>query len=114
MTIYEFGDVLLVPFPYTNQTTTKKRPAVVISSKSYNQIRPDIILLAITSKVKQEPIFGDVSIVQWKESGLPLASVIKPVISTFEKNLVIKKLGRLHTDDLRSLQVMLGKIIDFE
>ncbi|MEH2305953.1 hypothetical protein [Nostoc sp.] len=34
MTNYEFGDVVLVPFPFTDQTTTKKRPAVVVSSNS--------------------------------------------------------------------------------
>lgn len=37
MTIYSFGDVLLLPFPFTNQISTKKRPSVVISSNSYNQ-----------------------------------------------------------------------------
>ncbi|MFN6463580.1 MAG: type II toxin-antitoxin system PemK/MazF family toxin [Nostoc sp. DedVER02] len=36
MTNYEFGDVVLVPFPFTDQTTTKKRPAVVVSSNSIN------------------------------------------------------------------------------
>ncbi|MEG4030635.1 MULTISPECIES: type II toxin-antitoxin system PemK/MazF family toxin [unclassified Microcoleus] len=36
MTSYNFGDVVLVPFPFTDQTTTKKSPAVVISSDVYN------------------------------------------------------------------------------
>jgi hypothetical protein len=36
-TIYSFGDVVLVPFPFTNQTTTKKRPAVIVSSAEYNK-----------------------------------------------------------------------------
>ncbi len=40
MTGYEFGDVVLVPFPFTDQTTTKKRPAVVVSSLSYHEHRP--------------------------------------------------------------------------
>jgi mRNA interferase MazF len=44
MTIYNFGDVLLVPFPFTNQTTTKKRPTAVISSNLYNQQKPDLII----------------------------------------------------------------------
>ncbi len=34
MTGYEFGDVLLVPFPFADQTTTKRRPAVVVSSEA--------------------------------------------------------------------------------
>lgn len=43
MTIYNFGDVVLVPFPFTDQSTTKKRPAVVISSDDYQQQRLDLI-----------------------------------------------------------------------
>jgi mRNA interferase MazF len=38
MTAYERGDIVLVPFPFSDQTTTKKRPAVVISSSRYNAV----------------------------------------------------------------------------
>jgi mRNA interferase MazF len=51
MTTYKFGDVILVPFPFTDQSTSKKRPAIVISSDNYNQNKPDIILIAVTSQV---------------------------------------------------------------
>jgi mRNA interferase MazF len=37
MTGYKFGDIILVKFPFTDQTTTKKRLAVIISSSAYNQ-----------------------------------------------------------------------------
>jgi mRNA interferase MazF len=49
---YEFGDVVLVPFPFTNQKSFKKRPAVVVSSKAYNIAKPDIIIMAITSQLR--------------------------------------------------------------
>lgn len=49
MTPFEFGDIILVPFPFTDQTTSKKRPAVVISSSTYNTARPDLIIMAVTS-----------------------------------------------------------------
>jgi len=47
MTSFEFGDIILVPFPFTDQSTTKKRPAVVISSEIYNTERPDLIIMAV-------------------------------------------------------------------
>jgi mRNA interferase MazF len=39
-TIFEFGDVVLVPFPFTDQSTTKKRPAVIVGSEAYHRQRP--------------------------------------------------------------------------
>ncbi len=50
MTNYDFGEVVLVPFPFTDQTTTKKRPAVIVSSEFYNVSLPDVVLMAITSQ----------------------------------------------------------------
>ena len=32
---FDFGDVVLVPFPFTNQTASKQRPAVVVSNRVY-------------------------------------------------------------------------------
>ncbi|MBX9641193.1 MAG: type II toxin-antitoxin system PemK/MazF family toxin, partial [Mycobacteriaceae bacterium] len=43
-TRYSFGDVVLVPFPFTDQSTSKKRPAVVVSSDAYHQARPDLVI----------------------------------------------------------------------
>lgn len=65
MTNYEFGDVILVPFPFTDQTTTKKRPAVVVSSNSYQRERSDLILIAITSQANPATSFGEITIAGW-------------------------------------------------
>ena len=42
---FSFGDVVLVPFPFTDQSGTKNRPAVVVSSSGYNANRPDIVII---------------------------------------------------------------------
>jgi mRNA interferase MazF len=56
---FEFGDVVLVPFPFTNQLTSKQRPAVIISQRAYAKARPDVVLMAITSQVRSTPGFAD-------------------------------------------------------
>ena len=111
MTTYNFGDVLLVPFPFTDQTTTKKRPTIVISSDSYNQSKLDILLIAVTSQVKIPLQFGEILITEWSNAGLLKTSVIKPIITTLEKQLVIKKLGKLEASDIQTLQSSLQQII---
>ena len=49
-TSYEFGHVVLVPFPFTDQRTVKRRPAVVVSSERYHRERSDLIILAVTGQ----------------------------------------------------------------
>jgi mRNA interferase MazF len=111
MTTYSFGDVLLVPFPFTDQTTTKKRPTIVISSNIYNQEKPDIILIAVTSQVGSQLQLGEMFISEWAKAGLIKPSVIKPIITTLEKPLVLKKLGKLETLDIQTLENSLQQII---
>ncbi len=111
MTDYNFGDVVLVPFPFTNQTTTKKRPAVVVSSPVYHRERPDIILMAVTSQMRPSTLFGEVIITRWKEAGLLKPSVIKPIFTTIEQGIVLRKLGRLEREDRKALQEMLENLV---
>ncbi len=111
MTPFEFGDIILVPFPFTDQSTTKKRPAVVVSSKPYNQQRPDMIIMAVTSQIRPTSTIGEVIIQDWQAAGLLKPSAIKPVITTIEKTLVIKTLGRLNDNDQMALQECLKEIL---
>lgn len=111
MTPFEFGDIILVPFPFTDQSQAKKRPAVVISSKAYNTERPDLIIMAVTSQIKPASIIGEVIIQAWQEAGLLKPSAIKPVITTIEKPLVIKVMGQLKEEDQKALQESLKGIL---
>jgi mRNA interferase MazF len=103
-TIYSFGDVILVPFPFTDQAATKKRPAVVVSSDAYNTARPDVILMAVTGHLSGYPRIGEVVVSDWKAAGLLKASTIKPILTTIEKTLVIRTLGRLKQRDMAVLK----------
>jgi mRNA interferase MazF len=111
MTDYSFGDVVLVPFPFTDQTTSKKRPAIVISSRDYNFNRPDIVLMAVTSQVRQPAPFGDTSVIHWEQAGLIKPSVMKPIFTTIEQGLVIKRLGQLAEEDEQALRELLQEIL---
>lgn len=75
-TACKFGDVVLVVFPFTNLQATKKRPAVVISNAACQQGRPDVILMAITSQIRQPLAFGDYLLTDWQQAGLLKPSVL--------------------------------------
>jgi hypothetical protein len=52
-TAYSFGDVDLVPFPFTDQTASKKRPAVVVSADAQHQRRPEARLRPGVHELRQ-------------------------------------------------------------
>ena len=112
MTTYKLGDILLVPFPFTNQTFKKKRPAVVISSSLYNQQKPDLIMMPITSQIKLPLSLGELQIIDFSSAGLIKPSLIKPVIFTIEKSLVIRKLGQLQNIDCQNVKNMIPMILE--
>jgi mRNA interferase MazF len=78
MISFKQGQIVLIPFPFTDLTTTKQRPALIISSDHYNSTHPDVILAAITSQVpkKLQPydylLTGRIQ----KMAGLPKTSII--------------------------------------
>jgi mRNA interferase MazF len=53
MTRYRQGDIILVPFPFTDFSTFKQRPALVISSSRFNRSQNDLLIAAISSHVAQ-------------------------------------------------------------
>jgi mRNA interferase MazF len=104
------GDVMLVRFPFTDQSTTKQRPAVVVSGLGYNQKRPDVVVMAITSQVGGADSFGQAAIQDWQDAGLLKASILKPIIATLEQSLLIGRLGVLSERDQTSLAVLCDSI----
>lgn len=54
-----FGDVVQVPFPFSNQLTTRQRPAMVVSTSAYAQARPDVVSMAVTSQVRSTLAFAE-------------------------------------------------------
>jgi mRNA interferase MazF len=108
---HSFGDVVLVPFPFTDQSGTKKRPAVVVSGSRYNAARPDLVIMAVTSQVRIPLGFAEAFVTDWQAAGLIKASVLKPVFTTIERGLVIRIMGTLSGADLRTLREAIAQVI---
>jgi len=106
-----FGDVVLVPFPFTDQSGTKKRPAVVVSSHNYNASRRDIVIMAITSQVRTPLGLGEAMVADWQGAGLVTASLLKPVFTTIEQALVLRSMGHLSPADIKTLRQIVADVI---
>ena len=111
---FAFGDVLLVPFPFTDQQGVKQRPAAVVSSAAYNANRPDVLIMAITSVLRSPGsalAFAEAVLVDWQGAGLIKPSVFKPVFTTIEQRLIIKRLGSVSSNDAALLRTVLANAI---
>jgi mRNA interferase MazF len=54
-TRYKRGDIVLVPFPFTDLSSSKRRPALVVSPDWFNSSNQDLVLVAITSQIGDDP-----------------------------------------------------------
>jgi mRNA interferase MazF len=114
MTRYKKGDVILVPFPFSDQTTAKKRPAVIISSDAYNNTSQDLVIMAITGQTRSRLVIGEFLIEDWQGAGLLKSSAVKSAISTIERRLVMKLLGNFSSRDLATLEKALKELLDLK
>ena len=108
---YSFGDIVLVPFPFTDLSAVKKRPAIAVSSDAYDRERPDVIVVAVTSQARPASGFGECALAGWRMAGLLRPSVMKPVIATVNRALLLRRLGRLSQNDREAVRRALRTII---
>ncbi len=110
MATYSFGTIILVRFPFTDQSAAKQRPAAIVSSSAYHRARQDLILMPITSQLRGGA-FGDVLLQDWQAAKLLMPSAVKPVFATLEQSLVIKPLGQLSARDQAALKATISQLI---
>jgi mRNA interferase MazF len=101
-------DIVLVPFPFSDLRSLKRRPALIISPRDYNN-GPDVLLAFITSNIQSDYRFGDYLIQEWQNAGLPKLSKIRMKISTIDKSLIFKNIGRLSQKDIDEFDKILIK-----
>jgi mRNA interferase MazF len=90
------GDVVLVPFPFTNLGQRKPRPAVVVNEPAYEAVHGDLVLVALTTQPQPQ---GGLALGSWRAAGLPKPTWVKPIVMTLASALVHKRLGTLQTPD---------------
>lgn len=108
---YKSGDIILVEFGFSDETGSKKRPALIISTGHYHKNRHEIIIAAITSNTHRI-LYGDTKIEKWKESGLLFPSLVTGIIRTIKDNMILRILGTLIPHDLQKVQENIRKTLN--
>lgn len=108
---FEAFDVVVVPFPFTDRSTTKRRPALVLSdATAFNKQVGQSVLAMITSAGNSEwPL--DIEIKDLDSAGLPSASVVRMKLFTLDDQLVIRKAGALAGRDRKGVVIALRRLL---
>lgn len=111
MASYEQFDVVVVPFPFTDRATTKRRPALVLSrAGTFNQRVGQSVLAMITSaKNSHWPL--DIEISDLDCAGLPSQSIVRMKLFTLDHRLIVRKAGTLSQDDNMRVEHSLLKLL---
>lgn len=109
---YSRGDVVLVPFPFSDQSGQKKRPGVVISADSHISAQSDLIVAQISSQVSSPVPTDEYEIVDWNGAGgLLFPSVVRPKLFTLEDSIVLRSLGYIPIAEMRQIDQRLRMVL---
>jgi mRNA interferase MazF len=102
-------DVVVVPFPFTDSRTVKRRPALALSSETFSHESGHTLLAMITSAANP-PWPMDVAIDSGK-AGLRAPSKVRMKLFTLDNRLIMHKAGGLSTSDQRAVAAAVRKLL---
>ena len=110
--MYEQKEIVLIPFPYSNLSAVKQRPAVIISNKNVNKTENRICCLITSNPSKEGMAIEDNC---FSDGRLPFQSWVKPHrLLTIHKGIIRKKLGAIndnfHDDIIKRINEHLKRI----
>ena len=96
--ICDFGDVVVVPFPFVDFAADKRRPSLVLSHATFNDAHGHSICAMITTAVRSK-WRSDIAIEDPKPAGLNRPCVVRWKLFTLPNDLIIKRAGKLASQD---------------
>jgi mRNA interferase MazF len=103
------GDIVVVPFPFSDLSSVKRRPSLVLFNLPYN----DIVLCQITSRDKDDPLAIELSKNDFAQGGLDRISYIRPTrIFTAEKSIIEYKVGNVKEGKFNQVKNLIISLLE--
>lgn len=110
----EQKDLLLVPFPFSDQSGRKVRPVIVISNNEFNRYSDDVLVIGVTSNILKDKYTISLTNNNLNEGKLLANCFIKTEnLLKLDKELIIKKIGKVNKETLRNIIDKLFTIISY-
>ena len=107
---YQRGDVVYVPFQYSELSGGKARPAVVVSSAEFHSVERLYIVAAITSNLTASALGHRLDDI--KSAGLKVPSLVRPVLLTLSPDVMGQRVGRLAASDVQRVDAILQRALN--
>ncbi|MEK6918644.1 MAG: type II toxin-antitoxin system PemK/MazF family toxin [Nanoarchaeota archaeon] len=98
------GDLLLAPFPFSDQSGRKVRPVIVISNDKYNSHHDDIVAVGVTSNVFKNPYYIDFTNADLDFGNLvTVCSIMADSLTLLDKELITKRIGKVNKNKMKTV-----------
>lgn len=95
------GDIVLIPIPFSDLTSQKRRPVLVLSNNDYNRRYQDVIVAAITSNVTDREYQIIITNDKMIEGEIKVDSAIRAdKIYTLSQTITLRKFGKVQPEIL--------------
>lgn len=109
---YKGGEIVIIPFPFTDKVQQKRRPALVISQTEYTTSHNHVLCAMITT-AKSSSWPTDYRICDMKETGLPAPSIVRMKLFSLDSRLIIRTAGKVPDSDYRNvMKIIQTRVLD--
>jgi mRNA interferase MazF len=110
-TMPEQGDIVLVPVPFTDLSSQKRRPVIVISNDAYHRSSADVVVTAMTSNPVVTPWGFQISSADLVEGALNRPGIVRAdKIYTLARTIILKKFGRVSPGIIEKIRTLIDRI----
>ena len=101
--------VVVVPFPFTDRATAKRRPALVISVRAFN--RHGHTVLAMITSASHQPWPSDTLLADSSNAGLKAPSLVRLKLFTLDNRFIARRIGALGSPDRAAVATQLRSLL---
>lgn len=109
------GNIILIPIPFTDLSSSKRRPVLVLSNNDYNSKTDDIVVAAITSNNLLKDYSINITTDDLIDGNLKVDSCIRvDKIYTLSKNIVIKSFGTVNNNIMEKVKNKISELMEIK
>ncbi len=106
------GDIVLVPVPFTDLTSHRRRPVIVVSNDAYQAATQDFVCVAMTSYLKDEPYSFEITSADLADGALNRPGRVRAdKVFTLAQGIIVNKFGRVNAATLGRIRQLIQDLL---